>query len=197
MSPSSDVPSVLAVCTGNICRSPAVERLLAQHLAGAATVFSAGTGALVGAPISPPMASLVEAAGGDASGFAARQLTRDVVRSADLVLALTRAHRSAVVRLEPAALRRTFTLRELARLLSLTTLEDLPAEPLPRLLDVIARAQASRAAPGALLAPDGASDDDVDDPYGGDAARYGRSWAQLSPAVAVVAAALGGVAVGS
>ena len=59
---------VLFVCTGNVCRSPAAERLLRRDLDEMAGGFgglsgvhisSAGTGALVGEPISPPMASLV------------------------------------------------------------------------------------------------------------------------------------------
>ena len=53
--------TVLAVCTGNICRSPAVERLLVAELGPGSDVHvvSAGVGAVVGAPISPPMAALL------------------------------------------------------------------------------------------------------------------------------------------
>ena len=51
--------SILAVCTGNVCRSPAVERLLASKLGPTVRVSSAGTHALVGHPISEPMAALL------------------------------------------------------------------------------------------------------------------------------------------
>ena len=39
---------VLAVCTGNICRSPAVELLLRDRLGAHVDVASAGVGAVVG-----------------------------------------------------------------------------------------------------------------------------------------------------
>ena len=54
--------------------------------------------------------------GVDASGFVARELTAELVVRADLVLTATREHRAAVVGLVPAAVRRSFTLKEFARL---------------------------------------------------------------------------------
>ena len=63
---------MLAVCTGNVCRSPAVERLIA-HLAGpTVSVTSAGTHALVGHPISDPIAALLLHGGYDAHSFEAQ-----------------------------------------------------------------------------------------------------------------------------
>ena len=56
---SEELFSILAVCTGNVCRSPAVERLLASKLGPTVSVRSAGTHALVGHPISEPMAALL------------------------------------------------------------------------------------------------------------------------------------------
>lgn len=108
---------VLAVCTGNLARSPAIERLLDAALSheGIATA-SAGTSAVVGEPIAPPMATLLHSVGARTEDFAARQLTEQQVRDADLVITAARSHRSAVVSLVPAAVRRTFTLIELARL---------------------------------------------------------------------------------
>lgn len=110
--------TVLAVCTGNICRSPAVERLLQAALGDDSNVVvsSAGTHALVGHGIAEPMARLLEARGADPGGFEARQLVPALPARADLVIALTREHRSALLTIHPRALRRTFTLRELARL---------------------------------------------------------------------------------
>ncbi len=165
---------VLVVCTGNICRSPAVERLLAAGLTGTdVEVSSAGTRAMRGDAMSPPMAALVGAAGAVADGFVARQLTSALVRDSSLVLALTRQHRAAVVELEPAAVRRTFTLRELARLAAAVDPERLPDGTAgERLLALIPLAAAQRAAasPG---------DDDVVDPYGGPPSLYQRSFDEL------------------
>lgn len=189
---------VLTVCTGNICRSPAVERLLAAGLAGGfrggptgpggVEVASAGTRAVVGAPMSPQMAALVAGRGVPADAFAARQLQESVVREADLVIALTRAHRSAVVELVPAAVRRTFTLRELARLAPLVDPAQLAAagpRPAERLRALLPLAAAQRGQVAAT--PD---DDDVTDPIGGSDALYARVFTQMEQAVEVVVGAV-------
>lgn len=86
---------------------------------------SAGVRAVVGSGMCPTMADLVEAGGASPHGFRAQQLTGELVREAGLILALSRGHRSAVVEGTPAALRRTFTLREFARLVGLVDLADL------------------------------------------------------------------------
>jgi protein-tyrosine phosphatase len=177
--------TVLAVCTGNICRSPAVERLLVAALGpdGDLHVASAGVSAVVGAPISPPMASLLAEAGAAADGFIARQLTEQMVRDADLVLALTKGHRSRVVSLHPGAVRRTFTVRELARLAGAVDLAAIPSgSHAARLAALLPLAAAQR---GQRIGEPG--EDDVVDPYGGDAALYQRSFDELGPAVLEIA----------
>ncbi len=105
--------NILVVCTGNICRSPFIERLLRSGLAGTGIeVTSAGTGALAGHPMDPEAAARLMAAGGDPDGFVARQLTSTIAADADLVLTATRAHRAQVVQLQPKALRYTFALTD-------------------------------------------------------------------------------------
>ncbi|MEO1995110.1 MAG: low molecular weight phosphatase family protein, partial [Planctomycetaceae bacterium] len=56
--------------------------------------------------------------GGDASNFAARQLTAKIASGADLVVTMTKAHRDAVLELAPNKLHKTFTLIEAARLIA-------------------------------------------------------------------------------
>jgi protein-tyrosine phosphatase len=73
---------------------------------------------MVGQPIHQDAALVLEKLGGDTSGFAARQLTPRIASDADLVLAMTRAHRDIVLQLAPRQLARTFTLNEAARLAS-------------------------------------------------------------------------------
>lgn len=120
---------ILFVCTGNICRSPTAERLTAVYAAGLKSpdfhASSAGTRALIGRPMHPESAIVLEGLGGEASGFAARQLTSRIAASADLVLAMTRAHRDEVLELAPRKLRQTFVLSEAARLAAAFDLRDI------------------------------------------------------------------------
>jgi protein-tyrosine phosphatase len=111
---------ILFVCTGNICRSPTAERLAAAYAARFRVpdlrTSSAGTRAVIAHPIHDRAALVLEQMGGDASSFAARQLTPKIASQADLILTMTMAHRDAVLELAPQRLNRTFTLSEASRL---------------------------------------------------------------------------------
>lgn len=110
---------VLVVCTGNVCRSPYIERLLAQALAPYdVEVESAGTHALAGEPMAEGSARLLRRSGVVADDFVARQLTPAIVQSADLVLTATREHRRDVVRMTPRALRHTHALADFSDLVA-------------------------------------------------------------------------------
>ena len=111
-------PRVLVVCTGNVCRSPLIERALTHAVGARIEVESAGTAALVGSPMEGRAAALLQAWRMEPAGFVARQLVRDMVARADLVLTATRAHRGAVATLHPAALAYTFTLSDFSELVS-------------------------------------------------------------------------------
>lgn len=183
---SSPQFTVLAVCTGNICRSPTVERLLGHALGPDAevSVASAGVGAVIGASMAGSMATLVTGVGVSPHGFRARQLTERMVEDAGLVLALTLAHRSQVVDLVPTAVRRAFTLREFARFASAVGRAALPVgTPAERMAALVPLAAAQRGRHRTL-----AAEDDVVDPYGGNEALYALSFAQLRPAVETIAA---------
>lgn len=183
---------ILFVCTGNVCRSPAAERLLRHDLDGAmggiaglsgVEVSSAGTGALVGEPISPPMANLIAAAGGDVGGFSARQLFASIVRAADLVITMTSEHRRETVTLVPAAVQRTFVLGEMANMLGrvdadeVTMLAGPAASTAERLRATAAIAKRHRT-PGVDPA------EDIVDPYGRSTSVYADSFAQIQAALA-------------
>ena len=178
--------SILTVCTGNVCRSPAVERLLASKLGPTVSVASAGTHALVGHPISEPMAVLLRNSGVQDIPFEARRLSEQMLKEANLVLPLTRAQRSLVVELWPAAVRRTFTLREFARLLSWVDPSALPVgTAADRLRSAMPLAAAQRGRE--RTSPD---EDDVIDPFRLSEGVYADSFAQITSAVEVIVGVL-------
>lgn len=112
--------SVLTVCTGNICRSPAAQFLLDGGFSElgwtSVKVHSAGLGAVVGAPMEPIPLKFLDQLGIDGTQFAARQLVADLARGSDLILTMTREQRDDLVSRHPTAARRVFTLVEFQRL---------------------------------------------------------------------------------
>jgi len=118
-----DEARILIVCTGNICRSPFIERLLQRQLdehrarfAQRILVHSAGTGAVTGSAMDKRAAAQLLAHGGDPTGFRARDLTPDLIAESDLILTATRDHRGSVAVMYPKALRQVFTFCDFADL---------------------------------------------------------------------------------
>lgn len=123
--------TVLFVCVGNICRSPLAERLLRERLReqlggsrDEVIVESAGVRALVGWPMDELAAQELARLGLSNDTFRAHQLTEQMTAQADLVLTATKELRSRVLEDAPAALRRTFTIREFAALVDGVTAES-------------------------------------------------------------------------
>lgn len=87
---------VLLVCSGNTCRSPLaaamLQRLLQEGGPEGVVAESAGTGAFEGAPASEGAYLVALEEGLDLSAHRARQLTADLVRSADLILTMSQSH---------------------------------------------------------------------------------------------------------
>jgi protein-tyrosine-phosphatase len=100
--------SVLVVCTGNSCRSPMAQYMLADMLKGTpACVASAGTEAPVGSPAAANAVEVMRVAGIDLTRHRAQQLSSAMVEAADLVLVMDEYHRQRVVELVPDAAGRT------------------------------------------------------------------------------------------
>jgi protein-tyrosine phosphatase len=189
---------ILMVCTGNICRSPVMERLLVARLrerlgAQAAARFeigSCGTWAMLGEQMSPEALATLVDLGGDGEGFTPRELTADLV-GADLILTATREHRGRVVSEVPRAAARTLTLREFARLLGRVTAADIAAQaasddPVDRMRAIVAAAFANRG----LVPADDPADDDIADPYRRDRAAFTRAAREIDAALSVPLALL-------
>jgi protein-tyrosine phosphatase len=155
--------AILVVCSGNICRSPIAEGLLRRALQGrladdAPAVGSAGTIAMQGAPAMPESVEAARERGVDIRSHAARRLTPALIDDADLIVGMAAEHREAVGHLAPGASARTFTLKELTRLLEART----TAGSEPRLDARVGDAAAARASGG----PANRFDEDVVDPLG-------------------------------
>ncbi|MFC7788644.1 arsenate reductase/protein-tyrosine-phosphatase family protein [Microbacterium sp. MAHUQ-60] len=179
-------PNIITVCTGNICRSPLAEAVLATRLADLdVRVHSAGTQALVGHGMPAPARELAERNGisvARAASHRARLLTKDLMEGADLVLTMTAQHSSTAVQLAPRRLHRTFTVRQFARLAA--TLDDDAlreiagdeADPRSRLNALVQAVAGQRG-----IVPRATADEDVIDPYRQSAKVYELSASQMLP----------------
>ncbi len=172
--------SILVVCTGNVCRSPVAEAFLRASFDErfgfrAPSVASAGTAGWRDSAASPGSIAAAAELGIDIRDHRARGLEEGDVAEAVLVLAMAAEHRDVVETIEPDASRRTFTLKELVRLL-----EALP--PPTGAWKNPAAALSTRVAEAAALrrngfAPDG--EQDVEDPLGKPHEKYREMAAEL------------------
>ncbi|MFK4834566.1 low molecular weight phosphatase family protein [Microbacterium sp. ZW T2_14] len=187
--------AILAVCTGNICRSPLAEQLLRARLADLEPyIASAGTRGLPAAQMTVEAAHIARALGvpdAETDAHRSRFLTEQHLHTPDLILAMTREHRRAIAELAPSRLRSTFTIREFARLAAAVPADEVraaadgaaaPSEKLRAAASVVASYR------GLVPAPEDPADDDVIDPYRQPWETYLLSAQQLEPAVTTVAA---------
>jgi protein-tyrosine phosphatase len=113
---------VLFVCTANHCRSPIAEQLLDY---AAAQKFGNPSGWIVGSagtdipgpwPLHEYASAVLAERIGEVADHVSTSLDVATVRGADLVLTATRRHRSVVASTVPAAIGRSFTILQFARL---------------------------------------------------------------------------------
>ena len=95
------MPSILIVCTGNICRSPMGAVLLAQKLVKALpdeewNVSSAGTWAMNGVSATDHGITVMAERGLDTSNHKSRVVDDKMLAEADLVLTMTIGHSESI-----------------------------------------------------------------------------------------------------
>jgi len=153
----SDPARVLTVCTGNICRSPAMEFYLERAWGDDAVVSSGGTMAAAGWHIPAPMREAEEAAGLIVPEHDPAQIDVATIETHDLVLVAAHSHREWIERHVGAVPPNTFLLTEAA---ALATVARRPAGN--------SRADRIRTAASLLSAARSLDDGvhaDIDDPY--------------------------------
>jgi protein-tyrosine phosphatase len=185
------VATILLVCTGNICRSPMAEgffrRQLAERGIDGVHVESAGVSGWEGSPATAEAVQALDELHVDIAEHRARRLTRRMVEAADLVVAMAGEHRDAIGRVVPSAASRTFTMKELVRLLDA---EGDPGESAPP--DARIRARTESADGRRALADGSFEDEDVADPLGlGLEAYRATAWELEELSARVVAGLLG------
>lgn len=107
---------ILFVCTGNTCRSPMAEglaRMLGQAKNLSVDALSAGLFAAYGAKVSPEAVEAVKDLV-DISSHQSRPLKVELVKTADLVIAMTEDHKKVLLRQFPNDSEKIKTLAEWA-----------------------------------------------------------------------------------
>lgn len=113
------MPSVLFVCTANICRSPIAmglfKKMLAENQAeGDWVVESAGTWGLEGDPAAAGSQAVMNSLGIDISKHRARRVDHDLLDSFDLVLTMENGHKEALCMEFPEYADRIYMLSEMS-----------------------------------------------------------------------------------
>jgi protein-tyrosine phosphatase len=183
---------VLFVCRANVCRSPALQFMVAsavgEHdLADAWSFSSAGTMATAGQPMCAASAASIQGLdGGEAFALRhrSRPLSKALIRTTGLILVTSQAERSVVTRLDAEARSRTFTMVEAGLLIEATLRGEDPLRAPPAGLAQLVDAMNARR--GKIVAPGrpgiaqrlrtrehAPSSYDIDDVHQGTAKRHG------------------------
>jgi protein-tyrosine phosphatase len=170
-------PTIVIVCTANICRSPMAAALLRRRLQRIEVTADIRTAGLLepDQPVSEGTVRALAARRLDVSGHRSQRLDAERVRSATLLVGMERRHVQEAVVLVPEAWPRAFTLKELVRRGS--AIGPRVNESLETWLG---RVHLGRSRQNFL----GAGDDDVDDPYGRSDDAFRLTAAELDDLVA-------------
>lgn len=106
--------NILAVCTGNICRSPMAEGILRMLFQAnpSMTVSSAGTHAIDGNPATEFSVLASMERGVDITGHRARPLAGVLIRDSDIILCMEPSHVEWVLSLDSSVYERVYNLAD-------------------------------------------------------------------------------------
>jgi low molecular weight protein-tyrosine phosphatase len=119
----SSSPSILFLCTGNLCRSVMAEAMMRARALSAGSGLRVESAGFTTAREHPPSQTIatMRDLGLDVSSHRSRTVTARLLEGADLVLCMERAHVWDAALLLPEALPRSFVIGELVRLNSLVS----------------------------------------------------------------------------
>lgn len=169
---------IVMVCTGNICRSPAMHYLAQREWGDAAEVTSTGIFAEIGMDVPAPMRAAAKRHGLDIPRHRPTQLNREILTQADLVLVATSRHAQWAEEEWGDQVPHMFGIKEAAQLARRADapLGSTPRERLTNAATALHQARLEDPAPLRSL----------DDPYGLDQATYERVMDEIADDLAVL-----------
>lgn len=171
---------IVMVCTGNICRSPAMHYLAQAEWGEAAEVSSAGIYAEMGMDVPMPMRVAARRHSIDIPRHRPTQLDRRIIESADLVLVATQQHATWIDREVNGAPPHSFGLKEAQNLTEWAT-PPMGASPRERLINAAPALHAARQERPVPLRS-------LDDPYTLDQETYDRVMDEITQSIMAITA---------
>jgi protein-tyrosine-phosphatase len=110
------MPSLLFVCTANVCRSPMATGIFIDLLNGQNAewrVESAGTWAMDGEPVLPSVKQLLNKKGIDLGPHSSRSVSRELLQQFNLILTMESGHKEALRAEFPDLSSRVYLLSEM------------------------------------------------------------------------------------